>query len=160
MNCHSIIFSASGVSCDTAKSSTSTSATRSRNLPRHSRSFKTSCPPPRRETARRSRRNSLATSDVGPSLNASQNSRLGCPTMTSERIDSTYGTDSNRTVSPQNAKSEPGQFFAAAVSSGAKTHFWSCLSFLMSPWKRSLTRNWVQTKIFQGKVSIPMRDKI
>jgi hypothetical protein len=84
------------------------------NIARNSRSFKMSCPPPRREVRHRTRNNSVAaTSDMGPSLNASavsglENSRLGFPTLTSERIDSTYGTDSNRTVSPQDAKSEPG----------------------------------------------------
>jgi len=74
-----------------------------------------SCPPPRREVRSRPRHDDSigATSDVGPSLNASpvsglEHSRTGFPTMTSERIDSTYGTDSNRTVSPQDAKSEPG----------------------------------------------------
>ena len=79
------------------------------------RSFKMSCPPPRREVRSRPRHDDSigATSDVGPSLNASpvsglEHSRTGFPTMTSERIDSTYGTDSNRTVSPQDAKSEPG----------------------------------------------------
>ncbi len=76
-----------------------------------------SCPPPRREIRRARHDDSVgATSDVGPSLNASpisgiEHSRIGLPTMTSERIDSTYGTDSNRTVSPQDAKSEPGIAF-------------------------------------------------
>ena len=73
-----------------------------------------SCPPPRREIRRPRHDDSMeATSDVGPSLNTSpvsgiDHSRIGFPTLTSERIDSTYGTDSNRTVSPQDAKSEPG----------------------------------------------------
>ena len=107
----------SGISTRTNQSTPSEQQQQNRrvNIARSSRSFKMSCPPERREARPRARHDSVAaTSDVGPSLNASavsglETSRLGLPTMTSERIDSTYGTDSNRTVSPQDAKSEPGK---------------------------------------------------